>query len=334
MRKVYFVLIFCAIVFNSFGQATIFYEDFQNDLSHIKNEFPPNSTFDPNWYNFDRDSLVDGSGEGRPSAWYVDYAFASVDSIAIIIGGSNLVFASNSWFNTPGSVENWLITPAISLTPTHFVQWKSAPIQTPYKLDGYKVLMSTTTNHPDSFNIVLFDAAQYVGPSNVGGNYSDYVFSPLGAMVHGWDYTSTIYSELEFPYDTALNVGVLKQHEVFFGLISDTVYVAFVHNSFDDNLISIDDIRVDYITSIAENTYSNISFQIYPNPTSGQFNLELLGNDFNGQVTIQDVLGRIILEKEITQSTTTIDLSTQAKGLYFVTVNDGEKSSTLKLVVE
>lgn len=100
----------------------------------------------------------------------------------------------------------------------------------------------------------------------------------------------------------------------------------YVHNLFGANDCSS--------VGLWEFGASNSEIQIYPNPTSGQFNLELLDNEFNGKLIIQDAMGRLILEKEINQATTTIDLSTRVKGLYFITVIDEEKSSTLKLVVE
>ena len=79
-----------------------------------------------------------------------------------------------------------------------------------------------------------------------------------------------------------------------------------------------------------DNLSSNIqnsSFQIYPNPNSGNFTFETLTEI---DVTITNTLGQIVLQKHLAEGKNKIDLNEQAKGIYFVKT----KNSNFKILKE
>lgn len=81
------------------------------------------------------------------------------------------------------------------------------------------------------------------------------------------------------------------------------------------------------------------SINIYPNPTVGQFTVKSSGlNNDNALVTVRDISGRIVLQDNIAQSnspfTKQYDLSGKAKGLYFISIIDGEERINQKLIVQ
>lgn len=85
---------------------------------------------------------------------------------------------------------------------------------------------------------------------------------------------------------------------------------------------------------VNKNDMSNKIIEIYPNPTRDILNIEVKDFSTTAQLTITDVLGKILYSKKIQTTTTTIDTSTFTKGIYFVTLEDGTKKSTKKVVVE
>jgi predicted secreted protein len=84
-------------------------------------------------------------------------------------------------------------------------------------------------------------------------------------------------------------------------------------------------------------------FSIYPNPNNGSFTLTFPsmseeemehGEEAENDVSIFDVMGKVILEKkQTTAKVLTIDLSTYPKGIYMVRVVDEDGNSKVKKVI-
>lgn len=60
------------------------------------------------------------------------------------------------------------------------------------------------------------------------------------------------------------------------------------------------------------------NLNLYPNPTTGNFKVELPDNQ--KQITITDVTGRVIYQKTTIDSEINIELNNQSSGIYFLTV--------------
>jgi len=83
---------------------------------------------------------------------------------------------------------------------------------------------------------------------------------------------------------------------------------------------------------IADNSIDN-SVMIYPNPSSGVFTVELLGNKPQStSVKVFDVLGQLIYQSEITTSKGIINLSAQAEGVYFIQLKTATGTHTTKVL--
>jgi len=83
----------------------------------------------------------------------------------------------------------------------------------------------------------------------------------------------------------------------------------------------------------------NSKMNIFPNPSNGQFNLQIAGAETkNATVKIVDVVGNVVYENNIGNSSNVIvqnvDISTASKGVYFVTVENGTTRFVKKIVVE
>lgn len=83
-----------------------------------------------------------------------------------------------------------------------------------------------------------------------------------------------------------------------------------------------------------EETVNEASFSVYPNPSNGEFNINLTSESSqNVSLTVRNVVGQTIINKTVAVSgltKETISLSDYSNGIYFLTVDN----NTVKLIVE
>lgn len=79
------------------------------------------------------------------------------------------------------------------------------------------------------------------------------------------------------------------------------------------------------------NVNLNGNASIYPNPTQGVFDIELIDD---GAFTIMNNLGEIVLQQRATKGTHTIDITAFAKGIYFLKIEEKNNTDILKLLKE
>ncbi|MBQ8957637.1 MAG: T9SS type A sorting domain-containing protein [Bacteroidales bacterium] len=96
----------------------------------------------------------------------------------------------------------------------------------------------------------------------------------------------------------------------------DASYMNLIHEFFT---------RKAFDDGVTENPKNHLS--IWPNPTKGEFNIEVEATTF---IEVMDVLGRMVIRREIRPGTTRLDLSGMPEGIYFV---KGENGPVAKLVV-
>lgn len=329
MKKIY-TFLFCILLFSltSSAQNVIISEDFEGDLANIIFSLP--SGTDDTWINADFDLLADGSGSGRPGEWFQTPGFANVDS-------SDIVMASNSWTNSPIPVANYLILPPIHLNDASgMLYWKSAPFQTPRYLDGLQVLVSTTDNFDVSFLDTLKLFAEYItGDAQPGdSSFSNFTFSD--GYVFGEDGTY-----IEYNGDSIRFNGILRPDSVSLASYSGMdIYIAFCHGTTDDNLMSVDDIKVTgngTIVGVNDPQIIPGELNVFPNPTSDRFKVQYtLTATTYVELELYDALGRQV--KVISGGTQikgpysfNVDLKGFAAGTYNVVLktSSGEKSVRL-----
>lgn len=85
-------------------------------------------------------------------------------------------------------------------------------------------------------------------------------------------------------------------------------------------------------TGISENPV--ITFEVYPNPSHGIFNISFSGNSKNPSIQITDIRGSIVKETNLGTSDLQIDLSGYPKGIYFLKLYDEGFVGMKKVVVD
>jgi uncharacterized delta-60 repeat protein len=89
------------------------------------------------------------------------------------------------------------------------------------------------------------------------------------------------------------------------------------------------------VTSIAENTMK-ADFTVYPNPNTGIFTIELDATLqlANYTLRIMNTLGQEVYQSAIATPQATIDISTLSKGIYLLSLSDGEQEAHRKIIKE
>jgi hypothetical protein len=92
------------------------------------------------------------------------------------------------------------------------------------------------------------------------------------------------------------------------------------------------------IAGLGNQDFAFTNFRLFPNPNNGSFTIQFESQTTNEiAVAIHDVRGRSILEKRFNNSglfSQNISLSPIQKGIYLVTIKDGDRKMVKKIVVE
>ncbi len=90
-------------------------------------------------------------------------------------------------------------------------------------------------------------------------------------------------------------------------------------------------IVVTVCTGLNTKNADGIAIQIYPNPNSGMFTVEL-NNSLTKTIQVTDLTGRIVLENTTTANNFNVNISTLANGVYYVKVISNNSVNVLKVV--
>jgi hypothetical protein len=70
---------------------------------------------------------------------------------------------------------------------------------------------------------------------------------------------------------------------------------------------------------------------LYPNPTAGEFTLEL-NNGLEKTIEISDITGRVILQSNFSNDKTNLNINSFSNGIYFVKIQSNNSVEILKVV--
>lgn len=108
-------------------------------------------------------------------------------------------------------------------------------------------------------------------------------------------------------------------------------------NDYDTTIISSPEPRDEpYDEPLPNDINTTTDFSIHPNPTNGEFTIQVTGDIGKGtsEVYIYDIFGRLIYQSSIFNNQSTIDIAQNAKGIYLVKVIQGEEIYIKKLILQ
>lgn len=92
----------------------------------------------------------------------------------------------------------------------------------------------------------------------------------------------------------------------------------------------IDDIKLEKLNNVSIKEISEVTLQIYPNPTTSSVHLEST-NEMN-TVKVLDITGSVVLSENVNTEIYNLNLSSLANGIYYVQINYGDKIVVRKVV--
>jgi len=323
-----FALLNAAIV--SSQSDTLFFMNFQTDPSADMAVYPESGETDSMWVNFDEEGLP--AENSYPSNFTFDLDWGSPDSIPAT--DSNFVFASRSWlvdFDTSSS--NWLISPAMQIVDANAtLHWKSAPYQGPRYIDGYAVKILTGSQDITDASTSITEVFRAAEMTAIVGESTSVILSNFEfsqGYIHADGYTLPEYF---IAADTAnggdLHTGLLEPHSLSLAdFAGQTIYVAWHHDSSDDNLLMIDDLLLlgtEPVSGTNNTNLADLRFVTYPNPVDNFLNVMFrLSEPADVVLEVYNQEGKMVAAKPTKKGVTgdfteQFDLRNLASGTYNV----------------
>ena len=82
------------------------------------------------------------------------------------------------------------------------------------------------------------------------------------------------------------------------------------------------DVDIDLLPlSVAEENYDTLTNKVYPNPTNSIITISF-EKKVNGKITVNNLMGQLLINESVKGETTTLDLSNFSSGIYFVNFID------------
>ncbi len=259
-------------------------------------------------------SLYEGfdSGNFPPIAWETPPAIFSWQSIDIDTGmncqPNTVAYVNHYWINERGE-EASLISKKIKLgggnSAQNWLTYDYAYCGFSGYADGFRIEISTDCG-------ATWDSIY--GASGTALQTTSYVNSPWYPTCGSWKTDSLDLTS--------------------FGYNGDTIMVGFVAINDYGNRFFMDNVNINgqNILVIEEGESNTFHTSIYPNPTKGVFNIRTDANKL--EVEIYNLMGGLTTSRIVRNGLQQVNLSSHAKGIYFVKLKSGRKTEQRKLILQ
>ncbi|MFC4723621.1 choice-of-anchor J domain-containing protein [Geojedonia litorea] len=215
------------------------------------------------------------------------------------LGGNNGL-VSNSWTPSTGPLnpDNWVITNAIDLTSYS---------------SGSAIQLNWDVRTPDW----SFDKERYSVYAATGNQISNFLASSV-----------SMYDDLDNSDAAGLNFA--SRSLDLSSLAGETIYVAFRHhNSTDQNKIDIDNFTMS--GTLSSDDFAKQNFKHYYNSTNDNLVLKSSTAPISS-IKIYNILGQSVVDKPLSKSNETINLSTLVDGIYIAQVEINNSTKSIKFL--
>lgn len=87
-------------------------------------------------------------------------------------------------------------------------------------------------------------------------------------------------------------------------------------------------------TEKIQSTSDAFDAQVFPNPGHGSFDITIHGTNLIGKITVYNFMGTVISQQMFNNSYQHLDISNNAKGVYYIKVESEEQFKMLKIIYE
>ena len=299
--------------------------------------------------HYDTDNVGGAIGTSTDYEWRVAAMFPAdmlqpyigmeINEIHVFINDPGISYKAQIYgmgsYNTPGPGD-LLLEQDFSANPT---SWNVITLDTPLKIDGQNLWVGYWL----SANADTFVPGTDEGPSNPNGDWM--------SSGPGWSHLSD-NPDLNYNWNIRANLtgdpitqwlsadptsGMLVQDEAMDidvtidagGLVSDSYTGKFlIRNNDPMNEEASVSVTLGVIVGVGENG-ENEFVAVYPNPASTMLNINSNGDVTN--VTLMNTIGQVVYSNT---SDNAIDISNYESGVYFITVETVNGSTTQKVLVQ
>lgn len=218
---------------------------------------------------------------------------------------------ANITVNVPNSTIIDGMTVTVDMTHT-YVQDLVIQLQHPNGTDFVNLWAQECGSENFSNTVITFDdaGAVFSCPGGTGNNVPSDTYAPSDAL------------------------------SAFNGLDAQGDWTLFVADTFAGDIGSLNDLTIEICAeqSLSTEEFSVEDFSIFPNPNTGEFTVNLNSSSTNDiTIDVFDIRGRRIYNNTYSNSadfSEVVRLNNVQSGMYLVTVSDGDKKATKKIVVE
>lgn len=282
-----------------------------------------------------------------PQEYFVVYEIITENlTLTYPNGGEKFKFGAREYIqwdavNTTGSFDleystdngaTWNDIATVGAT-TYLYQW-AVPSDTP---TGDALVRVTNGSHQDVSD-ATFNIARSPSPINITRVCETTATFEWNAVAGADTYDLYLLGDKYMEYAGSSNTTTITiliddyTEEMWFGLVAKNVAEGW--ESTRSRAKHHEGGLLNCTIGIDENTVENL-FSMYPNPATSEVHIEFSTSSYAVEgITISNSLGQVVGEIETNASShITFDVSKYAQGIYFVTINAGERTSTKKLII-
>ena len=291
-------------------------------------------------------SVID-TQENPTDIIYTGYKITENNAIGVVIGELSAVdgqddIASFSLVSGSGDTDNAMVT----------IDGTDVKASVVFDFESYVLIsfrVKVVDNFGNSYEEVLYTSILDDASDNPT---KPSVIAPIGSIeeTEGFQTTSidlsTVFAdedgdslmyEIRTSNDTiaGLSIDAANNSLVITEKAVGTVTVILTASDDDGN-----EIRDMFTITIIEgasaiNDIAAVNVSVYPNPSkSGLFKIELSSVNSSTQVIVTDILGRTVLNQQLTSNTSEINLQGMASGKYIARIVSGDQVMVTKLIKE
>lgn len=180
------------------------------------------------------------------------------------------------------------------------------------------------------FNFVSGQNYKFIFSHSVAGTtFPEKLKVMLGSTQNSAGMTSMLFNDTNMT-----NTAFVTDTIPFTVSSTGSYFIGFHGYSIADMFaINIDDVMIveDVATGIEHSIVDQ--FTIYPNPNNGVFTLNNVSGD-NASIEIYNIQGKVVYKNIMNNSNQTIDLSGNAKGMYFINISTTKGTGVHKIVIQ
>jgi len=170
--------------------------------------------------------------------------------------------------------------------------------------------------------------------SGAGNNTNTWLITPSSSSAANGNYVqSTATTVASYPQSRRFIFAALTNTAITAG-VTFTVKLTVTNSVGTSTAVQTIRVEQQCWVGISENSLSE-NMSVYPNPAHEQLTLSLPDGGKNYNVKLVNVLGSVVYESNVKNSTTvSINITDKAKGIYFLTVESNGEKATKKIIVE